>query len=43
MGKPHSMHGTDEQYVWLESLKRRDHSEEPGVDGRTVLKQILAK
>jgi hypothetical protein len=28
---------------WLESLKGRHCSEDPGVDGRTILKWILRK
>jgi len=28
---------------WLENLKRRDHSEDIDVDGRTVLEWILGK
>jgi hypothetical protein len=27
----------------LESLKGRDHSEDPGIDGRIILKLILNK
>jgi hypothetical protein len=28
---------------WLESLKGRDHSEDPGVDGKRILEWILRK
>jgi len=28
---------------WSVSLKRRDHSEDVGVDGRMILEQILGK
>jgi hypothetical protein len=28
---------------WLENLKKRDHMEDPGVDGRDFLKWMLGK
>jgi hypothetical protein len=28
---------------WLENLKRRDHSEELGIDGRIILERIIQK
>jgi hypothetical protein len=29
--------------IWSENLKRRNHSEELGVDGRIILERILGK
>jgi hypothetical protein len=29
--------------LWWENLKERDHLEEPGPDGRTILKRIFRK
>jgi hypothetical protein len=37
-----STHGGDTKF-WSENLKGRDQSEELGVDGRIILKQILGK
>jgi hypothetical protein len=37
MSGAYSMHGEDEKYVWLKGLKGKDHSENLGIDGRTML------
>jgi len=29
--------------IWLEKLKERDHSEEPGIDGKIISERILRK
>jgi hypothetical protein len=43
MGKVCNTHGRDGKSVqfWLESQKKRDHSEDIGIDGRIILKIIL--
>jgi len=33
----------NEYNIWLEKLKRRDHSEDLGVDGTVILECILGK
>jgi hypothetical protein len=45
MGGSCSMNDRDEKriIVLLENLKRRDHSEDLGVDGRIILEWILRK
>ena len=37
--------GIEEAYsgIWLGNLRERDHSEDPGVDGRIILRSIFRK
>jgi hypothetical protein len=35
------MHGRNEKFIHIRSHKTRDHLEDLGVDGRTVLKLVL--
>jgi hypothetical protein len=43
MGGTCSANEVRNEKSWLESMKGRDHSEDPGVDGRIISKLILAK
>jgi hypothetical protein len=45
-GRECSMYVDIEKYIqfsFLESIKRRDHFEDLGINGRTILRQILRK
>jgi len=45
MGCAYNTYGTVEVYtgLWWGNLRERDHSEDPGIEGRTVLRWIFKK
>jgi len=46
MGKAHSMYGGREEMrtmVWWGNLMEREHLEDPGIEGRIILKLIFTR
>jgi hypothetical protein len=45
MGRAFSTHGEMKMHtkIWLENVKGRGHSEELGVEGKTILEWVLGK
>jgi hypothetical protein len=45
MGGRYNLHGVIDIYTkfWFESIDRRKHSEDPGLDGKIILREMLRK